>query len=102
MPGLLRDDSRAVRMVAVSSLGEHPGDAPISLLASRLGELHEEADVALARDIIGVLAASPSPVVEQALRQATEKGKTFGRGRHPEIRRMAAEALARRMKAGAG
>jgi hypothetical protein len=100
MPALLRDSSSGVAMVAVRSLTEHSGDEGVRLLAERLGELGDEADVPLARDIIASLAASTLPVAQEALEQAASKGGLFGKGRHPDIRKMAHDTLELRRERG--
>lgn len=101
VPRLLRDSSSSVALVTVSTLAACPSDQAVSLLAARLVELEEPSDVPLAREIAHALAVRPSPVATQALKQASEKGRRLGRGRHADIRRVASDALQRQQKAGA-
>lgn len=97
---LLRDSSSTVAIVSARALAENPSDAAVNMLAARLIELEGEGDVPLAREIVGALAGSASPAAAQALQQASEKGKLIGKGRHPAIRQLAADALGAQQKAG--
>jgi len=96
MPSLLRDSSESVQRVSARALGRNGSAEALSALARRLDEIESDKEIGVGREIIGLLATESSPVAETALKQAAEKGSRLRRGRNPEMRRLASEALAAR------
>lgn len=100
MPRLLRDPVPEVAMVSARAMAraEVPGTA--EMLAARLGELDFDRDLSVARELIVLLAQSPSEVAEEALRRIAERRSLLRRGRHSEVKRLAREALEARRDRG--
>jgi len=70
------------------------------MLAKRLIEMDSDKDISTAREIIAVLAASPSPIAGTALEEVAGKGSFMRKGRVAEMRQAAQEALASRKARG--
>lgn len=96
MPQLLRDASYVVSGPALRVLARNGSAEAVTLLGNRLAEIDSEKDMPAAREIISLLALSPSGSAASALKRIVEQGSVFKRiGWRSEMRRLATEALAR-------
>ncbi len=93
MPKLLRDESSTVALVACSALTQCDAVGSTEMMARRLGELEDERELPLAREIIKVLSKSPTAAAESALSEMASKGGLLRKGPHPEMKHLAQEAL---------
>lgn len=100
LPRLLRDSSKSVVKVTIAVLGRIGDSGAIAMLAKRLLEMDSDKDIGTAREIIAVVAASPSPVAAAALEEVAGKGSFMRKGRVAEMRQAAQEALASRKARG--
>jgi len=102
MPRLLRDESSSVAMVAARALARNGSHEAMSMVARRLAEYEGSKDLTAAKEMVGLLAASPLPIAETTLTELAGKGSFLRKGRGSGLRRLAQDALdAKRAKGGA-
>ncbi len=102
MPKILRDESSSVAMIGAQVVAQNGSPVAVQMLAKRLAEIEGEKDLSLAREIIGAMAKSPSPVAEAALREITGRGSFLRRSKDSELKSLAEKALRSREAAGGG
>lgn len=97
----LRDSNAEVAVTAVRAVMKTPRPGAADLLAARLDELDvDNADFALARELISVLARLPEPAAGQALEKLASRKALIKRGHFAEVQSLVAQAQEIRKRAG--
>lgn len=99
----LRDKSPEVAIVAARTIGKAGQPGSVALLAGRLSEIDvDNADFALARELIAALARVPDPAADEALAKLASRRALIKRGHFAEVQDLARQAIEYRAKSKGG
>lgn len=97
----LRDKSSEVAIVAARAIGRAGRNGAAALLGARIAELDvDNADFALAREIIAALARIPGAEADEVLGRLASRRALIKRGHFAEVQHIVEQAKAYRAKAG--
>ena len=99
----LRDPSEEIATLAARMIARSGAPGSAVLLGTRLAELDvDNADFALARELIGALARTPEPAADEILENLSKRRALIKRGHFAEIQKLAEQAMAVRRRGGVG